>query len=147
MLTRQKVILEMLRSAGRPVQRVELMKWCFLLRHESASAGGSAFYDFVPYKFGPFSFALYQEIEKLQAVNCVLSHHDQAWKLNPEVAPTAVGLVPSLARDVETIVAEFGRFTCDGLLNYVYERYPSYTVNSERKRLAPRPTAEAAVYT
>src|SRR3954454_5138007 len=147
MLTRQKVILEMLRSAGRPVQRVELMKWCFLLRHESASAGGNAFYDFVPYKFGPFSFALYQEIEKLQALNYVVEYRDQAWKLNPDVAPAAVGLIPSLERDVEMIVAEFRRFTSDRLLNYVYGRYPSYTVNSERQKLAPRPKAEVAVYT
>ena len=67
MLTRQKVLLLMLKYAGRPVQRVELMKWCFLLRHQSETGGGSSFYDFVPYKYGPFSFALYQEIEKLQS--------------------------------------------------------------------------------
>jgi len=55
MLTRQKTLLSLLDVAVRPVQRMELTKWCFLLRQESTSAGGSAFYDFVPYRFGPFS--------------------------------------------------------------------------------------------
>ena len=96
MLLRQKILLLMLKFAGRPVQRVELMKWCFVLRHESESKGGNSFYDFVPYKYGPFSFALYQEIEKLESTSYILSHGEFAWKLNPDRASPsadhAVGL-------------------------------------------------------
>ena len=69
MLNRQRVVILLLKLADRPVSRTELTKWCFLLRHESETQGGSAFYDFVPYRFGPLSFALYQETEKLEAAN------------------------------------------------------------------------------
>ena len=147
MLTRQKVVLLMLKYAGRPVQRVELMKWCFLLRHESETEGGSSFYDFVPYKYGPFSFALYQEIEKLQSMSYVLSHGDQVWKLNPELASAAGGVSPGVERDVRTVLKKFGGLSNDDLLHYVYERHPGFTVNSKIRKLASRPKAEIAVYT
>lgn len=147
MLTRQKILLLMLKHAGRPVRRVELMKWCFLLRHESETEGGSSFYDFVPYKLGPFSFALYQEIEKLQSMSYVLSQGDQAWKLNTELSDVVAGVSQAVEREVRTVVKSFGRLTNDDLLDYVYQRYPAFTVNSERQKLAPRPKAEVAVYT
>ena len=41
----------------------------------------------------------------------------------------------------------FGRLSSDDLLDYVYQRHPAFTVNSERRKLAPRPKAEVAVYT
>lgn len=147
MLTRQKILLLMLNYAGRPVQRIELMKWCFLLRHESKTEGGSSFYDFVPYKLGPFSFALYQEIEKLQFMSYVLSHKEQSWRLNPELASVVESVSPPVEREVRAIVKKFSRKSNEELLEYVYNRHPGFTVNSERKKLAPRPTAETAVYT
>ena len=42
------------------------MKLVFLLRHETCLKDVPSFYDFVPYKFGPFSFTLYRELERLQ---------------------------------------------------------------------------------
>lgn len=41
-------------------RHTEVTKWAFVLREETPSRGGSAFYQFVPYKFGPYSFCLYQ---------------------------------------------------------------------------------------
>jgi hypothetical protein len=83
MLNRQKFLILLLKLADRPVSRTALTKWCFLLRTEGETSGGSAFYDFVPYLYGPFSFALYQEAEKLVAQNYF--HDDDAnhWSLNP----------------------------------------------------------------
>ena len=147
MLTRQKILLLMLKHAGRPVGRVELMKWCFLLRRDSKTEGGSSFYDFVPYKLGPFSFAMYQEIERLESMSYILSHGEQAWKLNPELSGAAVGVSSAVEREVRAVVNDFGRLTNDELLDYVYQRHPAFTVNSERQKLAPRPKAEVAVYT
>jgi hypothetical protein len=147
MLTRQKILLLMLKHAGRPVQRLELMKWCFLLRHESETAGGSSFYDFVPYEFGPFSFALYHEIDKLESMSYVLSHGDQVWKLNPQLASAAEGVGPGVEREVRRVVRDFGRLSSNDLLDYVYQNHPAFTVNSDRQKLAPRPKGKAAVYT
>ncbi|MCA9049777.1 MAG: hypothetical protein KDA89_13670 [Planctomycetaceae bacterium] len=65
MLKRRKVLLHILRDANRPVSHIELVKAAFLLREESVLANEPSFYDFVPYKFGPFSFALYRELSAL----------------------------------------------------------------------------------
>lgn len=147
MLSRQKILLLMLKYAGRPVRRVELIKWCFLLRHESETEGGSSFYDFVPYKYGPFSFALSQEIKKLESMSYVLSHGEQAWKLNAELASDVAGISHAIEREVRKIVSNFGSHSSNDLLNYVYHRHPEFTVISERKMLAPRPKAELAIHT
>jgi uncharacterized protein (DUF488 family) len=147
MLKRQKTVLMLLKQASRPVQRVELMKWCFLLRVDSASKGSSAFYDFVPYKKGPFSFSLYQEIKRLVELNYVIAHGESAWSLNPELAHAASGAGPAVERDVRILIKNFNYLTTDELLDYVYKRHPAYTVNSEVQQLAPRPTADPAVYT
>jgi len=145
MLNRQKTILEFLKAADRTVLRTELTKWSFLLRHEYGSNGGNAFYDFVPYQLGPFSFSLYQEVGKLEDNGYVLRDGDHGWKLDSRVAfkaPTA-----SVQQDVARIVRRCGRWNTYKLLDYVYDAYPTYTVNSERKKLAKRPTAEPAVFT
>ena len=147
MLTRQKVLLLMLKFAAKPVDRITLMKWSFLLRHECESEGGSTFYDFVPYKYGPFSFALFQEMRKLEEQSYVCLEGPHSWKLSSELSMTTTGVSDSVKRDVKAVIKEFSQDSRDELLDYVYQRYPDYTVNSELKKLASRPTAEPAVYT
>ena len=145
MLNRQKTILQLLKKASRPISGTELTKWSFLLRHEFDSHGGNAFYDFVPYKLGPFSFALYQELDKLHTQNYVNRSGEHCWTIG-EVAPP---LLPnkSVVNDVTCVVQRFGNLSYDSLLDYVYERHPEFTVNSERKQLAKRPTVSPAVFT
>ena len=64
-LNRQRCLLYMVERAGRPVTHLELTKWVFLFAQEMPSRGGSAFYDFVPFKYGPFSFSLFHEAHAL----------------------------------------------------------------------------------
>lgn len=145
MLNRQKTILEFLTVADRPVLRTELTKWSFLLRHEYASNGGNAFYDFVPYKLGPFSFSLYQEVGKLEDQSYVVRDGEHSWAVDKSVPYKSPGR--SVHLDITRIVRRFGNWTTDKLLDYVYDAYPSYTVNSKRKKLAKRTVAEPAVFT
>ena len=142
MLTRQKILLLMLKHAGRPVEQFDLMNWCFLLRHESKTAGGSSFYDFVPDKDGPFSFALDHEIKKLESMRFILSHGDQVWKLNHELVSVTAGVSLAIEIEVKRLVSEFGSYSSHDLFNSVYQQYPAFTVNSERHDLGPRPKAK-----
>jgi len=144
MLTRQKVLLSLLKAVDRPVNRLELMKWSFLLRHESKTQGGAAFYDFLPYHYGPFSFSLYQELGKLQDQGYVKESDDNHWEIG-EVA----GLSPGreLENDAISLATKHSRKSVDNLLDEIYEKYPQYTVNSKRLQLAKRSVAAPAVYT
>ena len=65
MLKRQKVLLALLDGVRRPLSLTSFVKLCFLLREETEVRKDAAFYGFVPYRFGPFSFALYRELEGL----------------------------------------------------------------------------------
>ena len=145
MLNRQRVLLDFLNVANRPVHRTELIKWAFLLRHEYASAGGSAFYDFVPYKLGPFSFSLYQEIDKLAAQSYIESGDDKSWAYSGETTHKQADI--SVYDDVARIVKRYGSWPLDQLLEYVYRQHPEFTVNSEREQLSVRAKAHPAVFT
>jgi uncharacterized protein (DUF488 family) len=146
MLHRQRVLLQFLKEADRPVTRLELTKWSFLLRNELESAGGSAFYDFLPYRFGPFSFALFQELDKLAAMSFVHSEIDGPVVLGNAVSNSVV--MPSAVKcDVNRVVARFGKLGRNRLIDYVYERYPAYTFNSEIRELSQRPKAKSKIFT
>ena len=82
MLNRQKALIYMLEQAARPVSRMELTKWCFLLWREMPSKGGDAFYQFVPYLHGPFSFCLYRESENLVQQGLLDEADARNWKVS-----------------------------------------------------------------
>lgn len=147
MLNRQKLLILLLKLADRPVSRTELTKWCFLLRSEGETSGGPAFYDFVPYLYGPFSFALYQEAEKLVSLNYLHDDGDNYWSLNSQVAASVGATGRDVERDAKRLLSRFGKKDTASLVNYVYERYPAFTVNSKLRRLEARTEAKPAVFT
>jgi uncharacterized protein (DUF488 family) len=145
MLNRQKAILELLRAAERPVSKIELMKWCFLLRHETSSAGGSAFYDFLPYHYGPYSFGLQRELADLTETGYVREEAGKWVRTQVDVGVTP--LPTGVKSDAHRLVHRLAATPEDQLLDHVYERYPQFTMNSRRRQLAPRPVGEPGVYT
>ena len=144
MLTRQKILISLLKAVDRPVNRLELMKWSFLLRHESKTQGGASFYDFLPYHYGPFSFSLYQEIGKLQDQGFVKQSDDTHWEIG-EVAGQSPGR--ELDNDATSLAKQHAGTSVDNLLDEIYSKYPQFTVNSKRLQLAKRAIAVPAVYT
>ncbi len=137
----------MLAEAGGTATHLELTKWAFLLRREAPSGGGSSFYGFVPYKFGPFSFCLFQEMEAMIEKGLVESADERTWRLSSsgEVAGRAVE--QDVRSDVVTIVREHRGVSSKELVARVYSHHPWYTVNSTIERLAERPVAAPSVFT
>lgn len=144
MLNRQKALLELVRIAGGRIDRLVLTKWAFLLRQETISRGGESFYDFVPYQYGPFSFSLYQEAEKLVSLGYLKEVSQTAWALGDIPAPAVDA---NLRADLKSVSSRFLASSVEQLLDYVYHSYPQFTVNSKRKRLSNRTVAMPAVYT
>ena len=116
------------------------------MRNESDTSGGSAFYDFLPYRFGPFSFALYQELDKLASMNFVQAPSDTRIMLG-EAADNVNGIDRRVEHDIARMVRRFSVFPKNRLIDYVYNGYPSYTYNSELRRLTRRPRSKPKVYT
>ena len=147
MLNRQKAIIELLNRAGRPVTHLQLTKLCFLLRHEFDSGGGSAFYDFVPYKFGPFSFALFQEVGKLINQGYIEEPTKHSWKLSKDVTADTSKLDKKVKADINELFGEFGSLSKNQLIDRIYESHPRFTINSEIKKLECPPKAKKAIFT
>jgi hypothetical protein len=141
---RQRVLIEFLRQAGRPVGKIELMKWAFLLKAATPNRGGSAFYEFVPYKFGPYSFCLNREAEEMAGAG-VLAVDEKYW-----ILATGTGVSPPPAEvvaDIKGLVQRFKNVQLEALLDHVYKSHKEYTVNSTREKLATRLEAAPAIHT
>ena len=150
MLNRQKIILQMAISAGRPVSRLELVKWAFLLRHEFQLGDEAAFYDFLPYQYGPFSFTLYHETAALVRDGLLSEPDDQHWAATAGSADTLRGLPAEYAEKARSTVSRVSGMTQNELVEHVYARYPWYAMNSKLKQRpaeAKRPIASSRIYT
>jgi uncharacterized protein (DUF488 family) len=146
MLNRQRTILSLIQEAGGEASHLSVTKWAFLLREECSSRGGSAFYQFLPYRYGPFSFCLFQEASALVR-DGLLADQDRRWSLTRAGAAAASKLQPKVHSDVRRVVRAHSGKSNTALINYVYKRHPRYTVNSEIRKLESRVRAEVGVYT
>lgn len=146
MLNRQRAVLALIQNAGGTASHLRVTKWAFLLREETESRGGSAFYQFVPYKYGPFSFCLFQEAAAL-CRDQLLAESGSEWTLTRAGATAARQVHAGMRSDVSRVMTKHGKKTDRALIDYVYESFPQYTVNSEIRQLEKRKTATVAVYT
>jgi uncharacterized protein (DUF488 family) len=147
MLNRQRIILYMLKKAGGVATRIELTKWAFLLAQETESRGGPAFYDFVPYRYGPYSFLMNQDILSLEKNGYVEQLDAKTWGLRSD--NEADFDLPREFQDVSRIMLRYRGIGINDLMDSIYERYPWYTMNCEntRKRAYSWPSAPNSVYT
>lgn len=150
MFVREKIILNLLNHLHQPVSKTVFVKLVFLLRHETSLMNMSSFYDFVPYKYGPFSFTLYRELDRLISNGYVREFEGKLAPL-PLVASTGP-LAPIGEPAVRHVVGNYGNTSIEAILEDVYRRYPWFALNSElpQRRFAsiePPLIAPPAVYT
>ena len=155
MLRRQKIILALLDSAAKPLSQTTFVKLVFLLKEETEVRDDATFYGFVPYHYGPFSFALYRELEALVRDSYVVKD-DVGLRLDTAMTAETRRLVadlPGAARTaVDHVTSRYGSKAQNSLLRDVYARYPWFAAKTERKdllpaTLPPSPSAQPAVYT
>jgi uncharacterized protein (DUF488 family) len=147
MLNRQRLVLSMLADAGGEATHLEVTKWAFLTREDTATGGGSSFYQFVPYQFGPFSFGLFQEVAAMTRDGLIEDQSNSRWRLTDAGRTEARRAEPGPAAAARRVVQHFAGKPTTELIDYVYHRHPWFTINSELRRLKARPVAAPAVYT
>lgn len=133
MLIRGRVILNLMAQIDRPLTRTEFVKLVFLLRHESSLGEMTSFYDFVPYKYGPFSFTLYWEMERLRQNGYINAEGERIsiCKSNLNLVHNEIDqLTVSTKTAVSEIVRLYGNINPDSLVRDVYQRYPWFAQNS-----------------
>ena len=155
MLRRQKILLALLDGAARPLSLTIFVKLCFLLREETEVKDDGSFYGFVPYRFGPFSFALYRELDALARQSYVVKDDSSVHlrrSMAGETRRKIADLPASVRSAVRTITSRYGMMQQKALVRDVYARFPWYATKSEMTDLLPptmpRPLlARPAVYT
>ncbi len=150
MFKRKKIILGLIVAAPKVLTRTELMKWLFLLRQESPLGSDHSFYDFIPYKHGPFSFVVYRDLDELLRNGYL---NDGALSIPESMREYVNDEVQSLPIQVREAIREicvrYSSRTLEELLNYVYHSYPWFASRSERMKLSKPVLRKAgiAVYT
>jgi uncharacterized protein (DUF488 family) len=149
LLHRQKALLAILQQVGGQASTLQMMKWAFLLNQETPSQGGKTFYQFIPYRFGPYSFTLNRETDTLIRHGFVEKLDPKTWELTPLGREQAVTLPKPIAQDIATVTQRYGNLSGSDLIDTVYAQYPWFTVNSDLsgKRQQQRPVADIAIYT
>lgn len=137
----------MLADAGGEATHLEVTKWAFLTRMETAMGGGASFYQFVPYQYGPFSFGLFQEVAAMTRDGLIEEAPNSRWRLTGIGQKEAKRAEVGSAAGARSIVKRFAGKPSKDLIDHVYDRHPWFTVNSEIRKLAKRPVAEPAVFT
>jgi len=147
--------MALLLAAGGQLKSTHWMKYAFLLRKETYFRGDDTFYDFLPYKFGPFSFTLYHERTALERDGYLTSTEDGVaiQPSNRALVAEKVGELSLTEHEaIWSVIARYGKMGYHQLLEDVYKRYPWYASRSEleeiRPSAPPRPvTARLAIYT
>lgn len=144
MLRRQRTILKLLGTADGALSATQFQKYIFLLRQETFLGRDGTFYEFLPYKFGPFSFAAHREIETMTAYGYIA-------QAGSSLSITTPGMKEGSQVDSDTeravlrVISKYGEMGLKSLLRDVYARYPWYAVNSELQDLIPAATPKAKV--
>ncbi len=129
----------------------QLQKSLFLLGEELTNLVGADYYQFYPYKYGPFNSEVYSDWCSLRDDGLVQGY--EAIITTPAGQQKACALLDELPDDalayLDAVVEWVQERSFQELCDAVYEKYPAMTVNSAMKgprsvSSVPIPTLEAA---
>jgi hypothetical protein len=122
---RQKLILALVDALGGDIGGQDFQKLLLLYCLEEAEDPP---YEFVPYRFGGFSFTSYADKRRLIEKG-FLADESRAWKLTP------AGKAAPVQESVRAMARRFSRryegLRGDTLVAETYRRYPYYAIRSE----------------
>jgi uncharacterized protein (DUF488 family) len=124
MYYRRKILMALLQEFSGKLDKITLQKLLFLL----TTYQQKKVYDFVPYKYGCFSFQANADLCTLMKYNLV-SESKTCWKYIGD--EDYLGTIKEKDRNiVEFIKDEYGALNSDELIRLTYQKYPYYAINS-----------------
>jgi hypothetical protein len=125
MYYRRKIVLSLLQIFGGSLSKLNLQKYLFLFNQRTERN----YYDFIPYKFGCYSFQANRDLSTLAKYK-IIKEVDNNWKLI-----VSDNYINQLLSNDETNLLEFysdfKNLNNNELIRYVYEKYPYYAINSK----------------
>lgn len=125
MYYRRKIILSLLQVFNSELEKIQLQKLLFLFTRYQKDKKA---FDFVPYKFGCFSFQANADLLTLKKYG-IVTESDKFWKKEDEV-----NYLNELKIEDKKTINDFkiiyANKNSDDLIKLTYKRYPYYSINS-----------------
>ena len=143
LFNRQKVLLNTIEvlNENNIYSRRAIVKSQFLLKEEQGIAEEMPFYHFFAYKQGPFSHLCFDDLRKLRDNNLIDQEETTITTAGKELL-TEAGRTHN--QTIKTMLKSFP--TEKKITDYVYQKYPQYTVKSELIEQKPK-KAEPGFFT
>jgi uncharacterized protein (DUF488 family) len=126
MYYRRKILLSLIQVFDGELEKIQLQKLLFLYTRFQKERKT---YDFVPYKFGCFSFQANSDLSTLKKYG-IVSETNISWKKEDEV-----NYLSELTKEDKKIISDFriiyANKSSDDLITLTYKRYPYFAINSE----------------
>lgn len=119
---RQKTLLGLLRAFDGRLSRLDFQKYLFLFTQEFEKEPS---FEFIPYKYGCFSFQSYADKRRLIEIGALLDEED--WRLSKDFGSGAFFEDKVFNR----FYVKYSPLNGDALVRDVYRRYPYYAIKSE----------------
>ncbi|MBI3870833.1 MAG: DUF488 domain-containing protein [Verrucomicrobia bacterium] len=139
---RQKRLLALVDALGGEVGGLDFQKLLFLYCREVEE---TPTYEFVPYKYGGFSFTSYADKRRL-IERGLLADEERAWKLTP-AGRGAATVAPMVRMRMDQFARRQAGMRGDALVAEIYRRHPYYAIRSEiaQRLLADDDKARSAI--
>jgi uncharacterized protein (DUF488 family) len=123
---RQKRLLALVEALGGSLNNLDFQKLLFLYCQESDEI---PIYEFIPYRFGGFSFTSYADKRHL-IERGFLANDEHAWTLT-QTRSGMGAMTRSEQLRMEQFARQYAGLRGDRLVAEVYRRYPYYAIRSE----------------
>ncbi|GIL22120.1 MAG: hypothetical protein BroJett042_06330 [Bacteroidota bacterium] len=125
MFYRRKIILALLQLFDGQLDKIRLQKLLFLFTVKQTKAE----YDFVPYKFGCYSYSANADLTTMAAKGLLEESKKYFAKLDKTDYLKLVK--PDDFKHLHQVKAEYGRMSANTLMKHTYINYPFYATKSE----------------
>jgi uncharacterized protein (DUF488 family) len=125
MYYRRKIILSLIQVFDGELEKIQLQKLLFLFTRFQKN---KKVYDFVPYKFGCYSFQANADLSTLKKYG-IVSESTKTWKKEDNI-----NYLTELTKEDKKTISDFriiyANKTSDDLINLTYKKYPYFAINS-----------------
>lgn len=124
MFYRRKIILALLQLFDGQLDKIRLQKLLFLLTKKQ----GKAEYDFIPYKFGCYSYSANADMTAM--VTRGFLNEDEKFFEKKDKTDYLIQLKPADLKLLQEVKAHYGKMSATALMKHTYINFPFYATRS-----------------
>jgi len=128
MFYRRKLILALIQAFENQLERLSLQKLIFLFTQQQSTPN----YDFVPYKFGCYSFSANADLKAMVAQKFLLENGN--FLIKNDKTDYISKLTEQDKKALASIKKRYREFSSDELMKFTYLNYHYYAINSVKAK-------------